>query len=76
MKHRHLNHSGFTLAAIDDIISRGVWDDWAELRRAMLSDVGVLAKVKRIAFARANESPRTLRYQFWRRYAQRVESPS
>jgi hypothetical protein len=31
MLHRHLNHQGFTLAAIDDVISRGGWNDWAEL---------------------------------------------
>jgi hypothetical protein len=38
MKHRHLTHEGFTLAAIDDVIARGKRADWAELRRAMLAD--------------------------------------
>ena len=30
--HRHLNHQRYTLAAIDDVISRGRWQEWAELR--------------------------------------------
>src|ERR1041385_1441678 len=32
MLHRHLNHSDWTLAAIDDVIARGRLDDWKELR--------------------------------------------
>ena len=32
MRHRHLNHSPLTLAAIDDIIARGQWRNWADLR--------------------------------------------
>jgi len=31
MKHRHLNHEAFTLAAIEDILSRGSMPDWAPL---------------------------------------------
>ena len=34
MLHRHLNHQRFTPAAIDNVIARGRWQDWAELRRA------------------------------------------
>lgn len=29
MRHRHLNHTRFTLAAIDDLIARGQWRHWA-----------------------------------------------
>ncbi|MYG81447.1 MAG: hypothetical protein F4187_06630 [Gemmatimonadetes bacterium] len=29
MRHRHLNHSRLTLAAIDHIIARGQWRHWA-----------------------------------------------
>lgn len=36
MQHRHLNHQRFSLAAIDDIIARGKWADWVELRAAAL----------------------------------------
>jgi hypothetical protein len=31
MKHRHLNHEEFTLAAIEDILARGSLPDWAPL---------------------------------------------
>jgi hypothetical protein len=48
MLHRHLNHQDFTLAAIDDVISRGRWQDWATLRRAALQDISLLEKVQRI----------------------------
>ena len=48
MLHRHLNHQRFTLAAIDDVISRGRWREWAELRRAALSDRALLDKVERV----------------------------
>ena len=33
MDHRHLNHDRRTLAAIDDLIARGYWDDWASAMR-------------------------------------------
>ena len=33
MKHRHLTHETFTLAAIDDILDRGALRDWAPLLR-------------------------------------------
>jgi hypothetical protein len=29
MLHRHLDHDRLTLAAIDDAIARGAWNDWA-----------------------------------------------
>src|SRR6218665_2232198 len=48
MLHRHLDHQRFTLAAIDDVISRGRWREWAELRRAALSDRTLLDKVERV----------------------------
>ena len=38
MKHRHLNHEGFTLAAIEDILSRGSMPDWAPLIRIIKAD--------------------------------------
>ncbi len=48
MLHRHLNHQRLTLAAIDDVISSGRWQDWAELRRAVLSDHALMEKVERV----------------------------
>lgn len=38
MKHRHLTHEGFTLAAIDDILDRGGLQDWAPLLREVRRD--------------------------------------
>jgi hypothetical protein len=38
MKHRHLNHEGFTLAAIEDILDRGAVPDWAPLVREITAN--------------------------------------
>lgn len=38
MKHRHLTHEGYTLAAIDDILDRGRLRDWAPLLREVHGD--------------------------------------
>jgi hypothetical protein len=69
MLHRHLNHSEYTLAAIDDVIGRGKRADWAELRRAALGDRVLMEKVLRVAKARGEDS-HAQRYRFWRRYAE------
>ena len=60
MQHRHLNHQDFTLAAIDDVISRGKMGDWEELRAAVTDDPHVAEKVLRVCRPYAGE-----------RYAQR-----
>jgi hypothetical protein len=38
MKHRHLTHEGFTLAAIEDILARGRIPDWVPLITAIQAD--------------------------------------
>lgn len=40
MKHRHLNHEAFTLAAIDDILERGTLADWLPLLQEVARDPG------------------------------------
>lgn len=70
MKHRHLTHEGFTLAAIDDIIARGRLQDWLELRRASLSDRTVLERVHRLCRTRISD-PYAQRYHLWMHYAAR-----
>ena len=70
MRHRHLNHEDFTLAAIDDVIERGKRRDWVELRQAALEDREIMRKVLRICQARAQD-PYAQRYRFWRMYAER-----
>lgn len=70
MRHRHLNHQGFSLAAIDDVIGRGKRRDWAELRSAVLQDPRVVEKVLRVCRAHGND-PYAQRYHFWKAYAER-----
>ena len=38
MKHRHLAHEAFTLAAIEDILARGSMPDWVPLISAVRAD--------------------------------------
>lgn len=69
MLHRHLNHQGYTLAAVDDVISRGRWRDWVELCRATLSDRAVLKKVVSVCRSRIADLY-AQRHHFWMRYAE------
>lgn len=69
MRHRHLTHQRYTLAAIDDVISRGRWQDWADLRRAVLADRIMLEKVQRICRPYVQD-PYAQRYHFWMHYAE------
>jgi hypothetical protein len=70
MLHRHLNHSQFTLASIDDVISRGGWDAWIRLRAAVGGDEAIREKVLRVCRARM-EDPGEQRYYLWYLYAQK-----
>lgn len=69
MLHRHLNHQRLTLAAIDDVITRGGWGDWVDLRRAALADRTLLDKVARVCRAHTSD-PYAQRHHFWLHYAQ------
>ena len=69
MLHRHLTHEDFTLAAIDDVIARGRWEDWKDLRRTALSDAVVMGKILRVCKAHVAD-PYALRYHFWRHYVE------
>jgi len=68
MFHRHLNHQRFSLAAIDDVISRGKWQDWVDLRRAVLFDRDLLDKVERVCRPYISD-PYAQRHHFWMHYA-------
>ncbi|WP_130470208.1 hypothetical protein [Candidatus Magnetaquicoccus inordinatus] len=49
MKHRHLTHAKFTLAAIEDILARGRMRDWEPLITAIQDDpYGEIAEKTRI----------------------------
>jgi hypothetical protein len=69
MLHRHLNHQGYTLAALDDVIDRGKREDWAQLRAAALQNRVIMEKIFRVASAHVSD-PYAQRYQFWRQYAE------
>jgi hypothetical protein len=75
MEHRHLNHQEFSLAAIDDIILRGKWSDWADLRRAMIADNSLLEKIKRICEAYSADAF-AQRHHFWMKYAKKQSKTS
>jgi len=71
MRHRHLNHSEFTLSAIDDIISRGKMADWLELRAIVRSNIsGAREKILKICKAYMHDKY-AQRYRFWENYVQR-----
>jgi hypothetical protein len=70
MRHRHLDSQDFSLAAIDDIIDRGLVDDWLDLREAALSDNSLMQKVLRVCRAHVDD-PYAQRYHFWKHYAER-----
>ena len=72
MIHRHLNHDRHTLAAIDDVISRGGRADWEALRDAARADAGLLEKIRRVCAAHADD-PRAQRHYLWSRYAQAAD---
>ena len=74
MRHRHLDlddSTRYIAPAIDDIIARGKWQDWADLRRAMLADPALRDEVERICRPRAAADPYAQRHHFWLHYAQK-----
>ncbi|MGV8894304.1 MAG: hypothetical protein ACOH2K_15455 [Burkholderiaceae bacterium] len=75
MLHRHLNYQRFTLAAIDDVISRGRWRDWSDLRRAALNDLSLLDKVQCICRPYVAD-PYAQRYHFWMHYVEEHQTTS
>lgn len=75
MLHRHLNHERFTLPAIEDVISRGRWRDWSDLRRAVLRDRSLFDKVESVCRPYISD-PYAQRYHFWMQYVKEHRSAS
>lgn len=75
MRHRHLNHQHFTLAAIDDVIRRGRRSDWEALQRALLADPALRPKVLRVCSPALRE-PSAQRQHFWTSYVRFLASAS
>ena len=67
MLHRHLNHSEWTLAAIDDVIARGRLDDWKQLRDAAESRKDIQERILRVSKPHLSD-PYAQRYHFWNFY--------
>ena len=67
MKHRNLNHTSLTLAAIDDIVLRGKYEDWVELLDAMEDDPNIREKIRRVCESDKSLRPNQ-RYTLWREY--------
>ncbi len=55
MKHRNLNHQGLTLAAIDNIIERGLLPDWVPLLLEIEKDPFGDAAKRTLAICEAHE---------------------
>jgi hypothetical protein len=73
MQHRHLNHSRFTLAAIDDVIDRGQRRSWAHLLAAVDASPEIRARVLRVCKAHLSDDF-AQRYHFWNNYASRQDT--
>jgi hypothetical protein len=71
VKHRHLNHEEFSLAAIDDIIDRGALRHWLNLLHATYADPALLGDIRRLCTAQADNPCAAERYAVWARYAAR-----
>ena len=69
MIHRHLNHQELSLAAIDDVIARGMRKDWEDLRLAVLANPVFLEKIQQVCRAYIAD-PRAQRHHFWMSYAE------
>jgi hypothetical protein len=70
MRHRSLNHSRFTLAAIDDVIDRGQREAWAALLAAVDASPEIRSRVLRVCKAHKSDDF-AQRYHFWNNYATR-----
>jgi hypothetical protein len=70
MRHRNLNHSRLTLAAIDDVIDRGQRGSWAFLLAAVDASPEIRSRVLRVCKARVSDDF-AQRYHFWNNYASR-----
>jgi hypothetical protein len=73
MNHRHLNHAQYTLAALDDIVSRGKVGDWLALRDAVREEPAFADKIQQVCQPRLID-PYAQRYHFWAHYVRNRSS--
>lgn len=73
MQHRHLTHTEHTNpACVEDVILRGLWDDWVDLSDAMDGNPQVRQAVIQVCEPNI-ENPFNQRHIFWFQYAQASE---
>lgn len=75
MRHRHLNHTEFTLAAIDSVIERGSAEDWRELREATGTRPELIAKIVRVCEAQRNNPYSAELYAEWLTWLATLKDP-
>ncbi len=74
MQHRHLNHTGYTIASIDDIIARGKRADWAQLKDVLDSrPKEIKPKILAACNAYAQDS-HAQRQRLWKIYVERKDA--
>lgn len=65
MEHRHLVRSDFTSPmCVDDVILRGLWEDWVELHRAAEASEAVRDAILQVCEPHVGD-PCNQRYLFW-----------
>ncbi|MDR1579196.1 MAG: hypothetical protein LBS35_02465 [Synergistaceae bacterium] len=64
MRHRNIDDTKYSLAAIDSVIERGQRRDWALLQLEMKRSPDLCRKVFDIA-SHNLEHPYTIRYHYW-----------
>lgn len=69
MEHRHILTQSYTLTAIDDVIERGRWADWVELRNALKAEPDLAQKIIKVCERRLDDRS-AQRHFFWWNYAQ------
>lgn len=73
MQHRHLNTREYSLAAIDDIITRGNMCDWIEMRDALQQCPALADDVRKVCTHGVQmEEADTMRYAFWLVFLERA----
>lgn len=75
MRHRHLNHTEFTLAAIDSIIERGSDGDWRELREATRTQPELIAKIAKVCEAQRENPYSAELYTEWMTWVATLKDP-
>jgi hypothetical protein len=72
MEHRNLNGEDFSAMSIDDIISRGFWNDWVELRNQILVDNSLYEIIRQVCLQYTNDKY-AQRYHFWMNYVNKFQ---